>query len=269
MDIPSAKITPEALDDLFTLKGKNIVVVGGGGGIGRGLASGMVRYGANVALADINQAALESAVQELKAFSDAEVKTYQVNTDSEESVQALVANAARDMGRINVLLNASGFNVKAPATEFPMADWDKLFSVNVRGVMMSCKHFAAHMVEQGGGKIINLSSIRGARAALGGNLAYCASKGAVDMITKQLAVELASKKVLVNAIAPIITITPMTEERVKAEADRYAKVLANVPMGRMGTVFDLIGPTIFLASKAADFVTGTILYPDGGMMSFA
>jgi len=150
-----------------------------------------------------------------------------------------------------------------------MADFDKLMSVNMRGVMMCCKHFAAHMIAQGGGKIINMSSIRGARAALGGNLAYCASKGAVDMITKQLAVELASKKVLVNAIAPIITITPMTEERVKAEADRYAKVLANVPMGRMGTVFDLIGPAVFLACKASDFVTGTILYPDGGMMAFA
>jgi gluconate 5-dehydrogenase len=124
------------------------------------------------------------------------------------------------------------------------------------------------MVEQGGGKIINLSSIRGARAALGGNLAYCASKGAVDMITKQLAVELASRKVLVNAIAPIITITPMTEERVKREANRYEKMLVNVPMGRMGRVADLVGPAVFLASPASDFVTGTVLYPDGGTMAF-
>jgi NAD(P)-dependent dehydrogenase (short-subunit alcohol dehydrogenase family) len=167
-----------------------------------------------------------------------------------------------------VLVNAQGFNVKAPATEFPLEDWDKLFAVNVRGVMLCCKHFGRHMVESGGGKIINLSSLRGARAALGGNLAYCASKGAVDMITKQLAIELASKNVQVNAIAPIITITPMTEDRIRKEADRYAKVLANIPMGRMGTVSDLIGPAVFLASPAADFVTGTILYPDGGTMSF-
>ena len=160
-----------------------------------------------------------------------------------------MADAVADMGRVHILINAQGFNVKAPATEFPVADWDKLFSVNVRGVMLCCKHFAKHMVEQGGGKIINLSSIRGARAALGGNLAYCASKGAIDMMTKQLAVELASKKVLVNAIAPIITITPMTEERVKREADRYEKMLVNVPMGRMGTVLDLIGPAVFLASR--------------------
>jgi len=109
-------------------------------------------------------------------------------------VEELVAKAVADMGRVHILINAQGFNVKAPATEFPLADWDKLFMVNVRGVMLSCKHFAHHMAGQGGGKIINLSSIRGARAALGGNLAYCSSKGAIDMMTKQLAVELASRR---------------------------------------------------------------------------
>jgi len=254
--------------NLFSLEGKNIVVVGGAGGIGRGLARGFVDYGAQVGIADINEAALATAAQEIEAATGQKVKTYMVDTGDESNVEALVKNAAADFGRVHVLTNAQGFNTKAPATEFPAAEWDKLFSVNVRGVMLCCKHFAAHMVEQGGGKIVNLSSIRGARAALGGNLAYCASKGAVDMMTKQLAVELASKKVLVNAIAPIITITPMTEERVKREADRYEKMLVNVPMGRMGTVADLIGPAVFLASPAADFVTGTILYPDGGTMAF-
>jgi NAD(P)-dependent dehydrogenase (short-subunit alcohol dehydrogenase family) len=264
----AAKTTPDDLDDLFSLKGKNAVVVGGAGGIGRGLAGGLLKYGAQVAIADINLSGLESAVTELRETVGSTVRSYRVDTGQEDSVAELVANAAADMGRVHILINAQGFNVKAPATEFPVADWDKLFAVNVRGVMICCKHFAAHMVEQGGGKIINLSSIRGARAALGGNMAYCASKGAIDMLTKQLAVELASRKVLVNAIAPIITITPMTEERVKREADRYEKMLVNVPMGRMGTVADLIGPAIFLASRASDFVTGTILYPDGGTMAF-
>lgn len=256
------------MDDLFSLKGKNAVVVGGAGGIGRGLARAFVQFGARVGIADINETALAGAAQEIEEATGQEVQTYKVDIGDESSVHDLVAKAAADLGRVHVLVNAQGFNTKAPATEFPVDEWDKLFSVNVRGVMLCCKHFAAHMVEQGGGKIINLSSIRGARAALGGNLAYCASKGAVDMITKQLAVELASKKVLVNAIAPIITITPMTEERVRREADRYEKMLVNVPMGRMGTVPDLVGPAVFLASAASDFVTGTILYPDGGTMAF-
>ena len=256
--------------NLFSLKGKNIVVVGGAGGIGRGLAQAFVTYGAQVGIADIDVEHMGSAVEEIKAATGQTVKTYPVETgqDQERNVEQIVESAVNDFERIHVLVNAQGFNVKAAATEFPLADWDKLFAVNVRGVMLCCKHFAKHMAEQGGGKIINLSSIRGARAALGGNLAYCASKGAVDMMTKQLAVELASKNVLVNAIGPIITITPMTEERVRREADRYEKMLVNVPMGRMGTVADLVGPAVFLASAASDFVTGTILYPDGGTMSF-
>ena len=268
MDTSASKPKPEDLEGLFSLEGKNAVVVGGAGGIGRGLASGLLAYGAGWPSPTSTSAALESAVEELKEFSDTPVKSYRVDTGQESNVEELVASAVADMGRVHILINAQGFNVKAPATEFPMADWDKLFMVNVRGVMLCCKHFAKHMVEQGGGKIINLSSIRGARAALGGNLAYCSSKGAIDMMTKQLAVELASKNVQVNAIGPIITITPMTEERVKREADRYEKMLVNIPMGRMGQVTDLIGPAVFLASRAADFVTGTILYPDGGTMAF-
>jgi NAD(P)-dependent dehydrogenase (short-subunit alcohol dehydrogenase family) len=256
------------LDDLFSLKGRNIVVVGGAGGIGRGLAEGFIRYGAQVAIADINAEAMGQVSKDIKTKTGQKVKTYPVNTDQEESVQELVAKAVSDMKRVHVLVNAQGFNIKGAATEFPMDAWDKLFAVNVRGVMMCCKHFAAHMVEQGGGKIINMSSIRGQRGALGGNLGYCSTKGAVDMMTRQLAVELAPKKVLVNALGPIITITPMTEETIKQEPKRYERVLANIPMGRMGTVADLIGPAVFLASAASDFVTGTILYPDGGTMAF-
>jgi NAD(P)-dependent dehydrogenase (short-subunit alcohol dehydrogenase family) len=256
------------VNDLFSLKGKNAVVVGGAGGIGHGIAEGLARYGARVTLADINHSALEQAAADIQAATGSQAAIKVVDCSQESSVQELVASTVADMGRVHILVNAQGYNAKAPATEFPMEEWDKLFSVNIRGVMMCCKHFAAHMAEQGGGKIINLSSIRGARGATGGNLAYCASKGAVNMLTKQLACELAPKNVLVNAIAPIITITPMTEERIKAEASRYERMLLNVPMGRMGTVGDLVGPAVFLAAPASDFVTGTILYPDGGMSSF-
>jgi len=256
------------VQDLFSLKGKNVVVVGGAGGLGRGLAKGFVEYGAQVALADINEDGLKSAVAEIETATGKKARTYPVNTDDEANVQALVKKTVADMKRIHVLVNAQGFNVKGAATEFPVEAWDKLFSVNVRGVMLCCKNFAAHMVEQGGGKIINLSSIRGQRGALGGNLGYCATKGAVDMITRQMAVELAPKNVLVNALGPIITLTPMTQETVKKEPQRYERVLNNIPMGRMGKIDDLIGPAIFLASAASDFVTGTILYPDGGTMAF-
>jgi NAD(P)-dependent dehydrogenase (short-subunit alcohol dehydrogenase family) len=260
----------EVPKDLFSLEGKNVVVVGGAGAIGRGLAQGFITYGARVGIADINVESMDSAAAEIEAGTGQRVFTYPVisGRDQEKNVEEIVAGAVKDMQRVHVLLNAQGFNAKAPATEFPLECWDKLFAVNVRGVMLCCKHFAAHMVEQGGGKIINMSSIRGQRGALGGNLGYCCTKGAVDMMTRQLGVELAPKNVQVNALGPIITITPMTEETVKTDPSRYEKVLLNIPMGRMGMVSDLIGPAVFLASAASDFVTGTILYPDGGTMAF-
>jgi len=257
------------MDDLFSLEGKTAVLVGGAGGMGRGIAAGLIRYGAEVALADVNPASLEQVGGDLTGATGQAVRRYVVDCTDEASVQGLVVQAVADMGRVDILVNALGYNYKAPATEFPMDEWDKLFSINVKGVMMACKLFGAQMVKQGGGKIISLSSVRGQRGATGGNSAYCASKGAVDMITRQLACELAPHGVFVNAIGPIITVTQMTAERIKNESDRYERMLLNVPMGRMAEIGDLVGPTVFLASSASDFITGTILYIDGGMMAFA
>lgn len=254
--------------NLFSLEGKNIVVVGGGGGMGSSVAKGFCEYGGSVALADISVEGLERAKKWLKEETGADVRTYTVTATDEDSVQKLVADTVADMGSVDVLVNAQGYNVKGAATEFPMDEWSKLFDINVKSVMICCKNFGAQMVEQGKGKIINFSSIRGQRGALGGNTGYCATKGAVDMITRNIAVELAPKGICVNAIGPIITKTPMTAERIEKDAARYERFLLNVPMGRLGTTEDLVGPCVFLASAASDFITGTILYPDGGAMAF-
>ena len=257
------------MDDLFSLHGKNAVVVGGAGGMGRGISEGLIRYGARLAIADISPEGLQRASQALEASTGQKVRAYAADVTDESSVEGLVARAVADMGSVDILVNAQGINVKAPATEFPMDGWDKLFEVNVKSVMLCCKVFGAQMVKQGGGKIVSLSSVRGARGTLGGNSGYCATKGAVDAITRQLAVELAPHHVFVNAIGPIITITPMTEQRIKDEAARYERMLLNVPMGRMATIPDLIGPVVFLVSAASDFITGSIIYPDGGMMAYS
>jgi NAD(P)-dependent dehydrogenase (short-subunit alcohol dehydrogenase family) len=257
------------MQDLFSLKSKKAVVVGGAGGMGTAIATGLAANGADLAIADISVPGLEKAAAAITEKTGAAVKTYTVDGKDEASVQALLANVIKDLGGVDILFNAQGINFKAPATEYPMDEWDKLFSVNVKSVMLCAKTFAAHFAEQGHGKIVSLSSVRGQRGALGGNSGYCATKGAVDMITKQLACELAAKNVQVNALGPIITVTPMTEQRIKDEWARYERMLQNVPMGRLATVEDLVGPAVFLASAASDFITGTILYVDGGMMSFA
>ena len=255
------------MEDLFSLEGKNAVVLGAGG-MGAAIAAGLLRYGARLEIADRDAAGLERCAGHLSEAGHS-VVTREVDATDESSMQALVEATAASMGRVDILVNALGYNFKAHATEFPMDEWDRLFSVNVRAVMMACKLFGAHMIEQGGGKIINLSSVRDDRGALGGNAGYCATKGAVKMITKQLGVELAPYKVCVNALGPIITVTPMTAERIKQDASRYERMLLNVPMGRMADVEDLVGPAVFLASSASDFITGTVLYVDGGMMAYA
>jgi gluconate 5-dehydrogenase len=220
-------------------------------------------------VADRDPASLERCAANLAAAGHPAVLTHTVDATDESSMQELVDTTVEHAGKVDILVNALGYNFKAHATEFPMDEWDRLFSVNVRAVMMACKLFGAHMIQQGGGKIINLSSVRDDRGALGGNAGYCATKGAVKMITKQLGVELAPYRVFVNALGPIITVTPMTAERIRQDSSRYERMLLNVPMGRMADVEDLVGPAVFLASAASDFITGTVLYVDGGMMAYA
>jgi NAD(P)-dependent dehydrogenase (short-subunit alcohol dehydrogenase family) len=256
------------MDDLFSLSGKNAVVLGAGG-MGTAIAAGLLRYGVRLELADRDAAGLARAATQLAEAGYPDIVTRRVDATDESSMQTLVAATVASMGRIDVVVNALGYNFKSAAVEYPMDEWDKLFAVNVKAVMMSCKLFGAQMVEQGGGKLINLSSVRDDRGALGGNAGYCATKGAVKMITKQLGVELAPHNVNVNALGPIITVTPMTAERIQQDAARYERMLLNVPMGRMADVEDLVGPAVFLASAASDFITGTVLYVDGGMMAYA
>jgi gluconate 5-dehydrogenase len=256
------------MDDIFSLEGKNAVVLGAGG-MGTAIAAGLLRFGARLQVADRDAAGLERCAGNLAAAGHPSVPTHTVDATDENSMQALVDTTVEHAGRVDILVNALGYNFKAHATEFPMDEWDRLFNVNVRAVMMACKLFGAHMIQQGGGKIINLSSVRDDRGALGGNAGYCATKGAVKMITKQLGVELAPYKVFVNALGPIITVTPMTAERIRQDSSRYERMLLNVPMGRMADVEDLVGPAVFLASAASDFITGTVLYVDGGMMAYA
>ncbi|GHV33263.1 2-deoxy-D-gluconate 3-dehydrogenase [Synergistales bacterium] len=250
----------------FNLTGKNAVVIGGAGGIGKAIAGGLLQSGATVGIASRNLDGLNEAAESLRKLSDGKVEVFQVDASDEASIVKLSQDAIKSFGRVDILVNAQGFNTKGPAIEFDMAEWDKLYAVNVRGVMMSCKVFGKHMVEQGGGKIINLSSVRGIRANAGGNSAYCSSKAAVDLITKSIATELAKSNVQVNAVGPALIATKMME-KVMAEPGRAEQYTRNIPMGRLGKVEDVIGAAVYLASPAADFVTGQILYVDGGLTS--
>jgi NAD(P)-dependent dehydrogenase (short-subunit alcohol dehydrogenase family) len=166
---------------------------------------------------------------------------------------------------VDILVNSQGLNIKRPAVGFPEGDWDQMFDVNVKGTMLACSEFGKVMVEKKKGKVINLSSVRGVRATLwGGNEGYCATKGAVDMITRSLASEWATYNINVNAIAPLLIYTPLAAATLN-DPEKLQKYVANVPFKRIGQPQDLVGLCIFLASAASDFITGQIIYLDGGL----
>ena len=251
---------------MFRLDGKVAVVVGGGGGIGKSLAKGLACQGAKVAIASRNLEALREVAGELQSETGSEVVAFQVDVTDEKSVTTLANEVKSGFGTVDILINSHGWNVKKPATEFSVQDWDLLFNVNVRGVMLACREFGKIMIDKRKGKIINISSVRGVRATKwSGNVGYCATKSAVDMITRTLAAEWAPYNINVNAIAPAIVDTGFAPTL--KDPQRLKMYVENIPMGRIAKPEDVVGTCIFLASPASDFITGQIIYVDGGLTS--
>lgn len=254
------------MTDLFRVDGKVAVVVGGGGGIGEALAKGLAQYGAKVVVADLKtiMPRLQTIADETHSQFGVETSAFPLDITDETSVAQLAEHVVSKFGTIDILVNSQGLNLKFPATEFARKDWDQMFSVNVTGIMLTCRELGKVMVEKKKGKVINLSSIRGSRATLwGGNEAYCATKGAVDMITRSLASEWAPYNINVNAIAPSLVATKLAE-RTTSDPERFAKYMANVPLKRMAQPDEVVGLCVFLSSPASDFITGQVIYLDGG-----
>jgi NAD(P)-dependent dehydrogenase (short-subunit alcohol dehydrogenase family) len=252
------------MEDMFRLDGKVALVTGGAGGIGRALALGLSRYGAHVVVSSRNQEALSETARQIQAQTGGEVLAVAADVTDEDSVHDLVGTILSSAGVIDILVNAMGHNVKRDALEYPMDDWDRLFAVNVKGTMIACKQVGQVFKERRAGKIINLSSVRGVRGHTGGNVGYCATKGAVELITRALALEWAPYHINVNALGPSLIITPGTVH-IRDNPQLAERYRATVPLGRLGEPGDLVGACVFLASAASDFVTGQTIYVDGGL----
>lgn len=252
----------------FDIADKTAVVIGGAGGIGQAVAQGLAESGAKVIIASRNQESLERAKNEIKQACGIEISYHTVDAANEESIKALVEVCVKELGKVDILINAQGFNKKFPADEFDMDVFRQMVDINVLGLMMCCKHFGKHMKSNNYGKIVNISSVRGKIATKApGNAGYCTTKGGVDMMTKQLASEFGPYGITVNALAPTLTETPMMSQIIEQRGgDEYRKqVAAGLPMRRMAVPEDCVGTAIFLSSPASDFVTGNIIYPDGGL----
>jgi gluconate 5-dehydrogenase len=248
---------------MFRLDGKVTIVIGGAGGLGEACAIALARQGAKVITASRNLEKLQDVAEKIRTDTGSEATALQVDVLNEESVVELTDQVVQKFKTVDILVNAQGINLKMPPLEISVSNWDALFATNVRGMMLSCKSFGKIMIDKKQGKIINLSSVRGIRGTDGGNVAYGATKGAVDMITRMLAAEWAAYNINVNAIAPSVV---MTEAVKKAAApERLQMLAAKNPFKRFATPEDVAGACVFLASPESDFITGQILYVDGGL----
>lgn len=241
------------------------MIIGGAGGIGNAIARGFAAYGAGVAIASRSEESLKKGAAAIREATGAEALYFQVDVSDPESIKKLVSDAEEKMGHIDILVNSQGYNRGNNCFDFTVEEWQKHLDVNLTGVMVASVEFARRMKDRGWGRIINVSSIRGLLAAPGGGgaMAYGTSKAGVNMLTMQLACELAQYGITCNAICPTVIKTPMMAERMTPEFEE--KMKAKIPLGRVGKPEDCIGQCLLFASDAGGFLTGHIDGIDGGL----
>ncbi|MCI0493857.1 SDR family oxidoreductase [candidate division KSB1 bacterium] len=250
------------LNEMFGLKNKTAVVIGGGGVLASSMAEGLARAGANIAILDIN---LDNARQKAEQLSQFDIKTLPLKVDASKKtdIETAAGQIDQSFGRIDILVNAPGINSATPFFEITEDEWQRILDVNLKSMFFACQVFGKKMIEQGkGGSIINISS-----ASSGPPLSivftYSISKSGINNLTQFLAREWATHNVRVNALAP--GFFPAEQNRKVLTEDRIAAIFNHTPMKRFGEPSELIGAALWLASeKASSFVTGAIVRVDGG-----
>lgn len=247
---------------LFDLTGRRALITGASRGIGEALARGLAAAGADVVLLARSRDALVSVAQEIEAAHGSKVQTMACDLRNRASIEEAV-EAALSVGPIDILVNNAGVNIRTKALDVTEEEWQTIIDTDLKGAFMMAQQVGRHMVDRGRGSVINVSSV-GGHVALRTGVVYAAAKAGVIQMTKVLALEWGKHNVRVNGIAPWYFRTPLTEKLLNDET-YHAEVVARTPLGRVGNVDELVGPTVFLASDAATYVTGHTLFVDGGM----
>lgn len=250
----------------FSLKGKTAIVIGGSKGLGRGMAEGLAASGADVVICSRKQADLDIAAVEISQATEGNAVGIAADVSTQSGVTKLVDAVAEKFGHIDILINSAGLNIRKPALEFTEEDWDAVQNVQIKSVFFTCQAVARHMIEKGiQGKIINIASLSSV-LGLKNMISYCSAKGAIVQMTKALATEWADYGINVNAIGPGYYETEMTKPLFSVPEKR-AELFSRIPVKRFGQPQDLAGAAVFLASPASDYVTGQVIYVDGGWLA--
>lgn len=245
------------------LDGRVALVTGGSRGLGLGMALALAHAGADIALAARTREQLEQAA-ELVRQAGQQALVMPADVSDVAAVRAAVQQTAAHFGRLDILVNGAGINLRQPVDTFTEADWDRLMAVNLKSVFFACQEAAKVMRQQGKGKIINLGSL--SFEIVVPNIAlYAISKGGMRQLTRALAIEWAKERINVNALAPGRFWTAMTDA-VFSKEELYESAVSVIPLGRPGIPADLAGATVLLASDASDYITGQTIVIDGGWL---
>ncbi len=247
--------------DIFDLSGKVAMVTGATRGLGEAAAKALAKAGAKLAVCGRNQEDLARVAGDIELLGQ-EAQGFHLDVLSKQRVGQTVQKIMERFGRLDILVNNAGVNNRQPVLDYPEEAWDLILATNLKGYFLVAQAVAPHMLAQGYGKIINMSSILGA-VGLPGQVAYASSKGGVDQMTKVMALEWAKLGVRVNAIGPTYFETELVKQ-LRNDPERFNFINERTPMGRWGFPEELEGIVIFLAAPASDFITGQTIYIDGG-----
>ncbi len=252
--------------NLFSLLGKTALVTGGNRGIGFAIAKGLAEHGADIAIVARTREQLKAAKKQIQTVTEKKVWTFPFDLGDIKGIEALFERIVSETKDIDILANCAGMTIRGPSEEVDLKTWNKVIDINLTAVLVISQAFCRHrrQVEKAG-RIINIGSLtcHGARPT---TAAYASSKSGLLMLTKTLAVEWAKYNINVNAIGPGYIATELTKPLL--EDEEFNKwVHSKTPLGRWGQPDDLIGTAVLLASKAGDFITGQIIYVDGGWLA--